>query len=136
MCLIADNNIPSRSKSGITCYKVLHHFNTSKEWYTTLFANYHVSLDYSDTLKSSGRKVIKDTDHGREVHGGYVHTYSSLNDALRIANDFKECNKKCKFTVFECVIPANVEYYYGRTSKDMFSYASDSIRFIKKIKEI
>ena len=138
MCLISSYKEPKVAKKPITCYKVLIKDNSfcakilGDYSYMTPYRRYPVEdgiIDGKINMIARGDNYVNEIyDNTGEkamyaISGGYIHCYSDLNkasdDPWGSTDGF----------VFECEIPAGVEYYTGLNKK----ICAKEIKFIKKI---
>lgn len=166
MCLATDLALRNSGKETITCYKVLDKttyldFKTKK--YVTVVRT-PIQGTCIDNDIVSGKKEFKAKggngkltvvegpernypySHVYEAHGGFIHTYAKLDDALYVAKKRKEGLGNIpnpKVVLYECVIPKNTIYAEGKNKRNdnlkdkmnnLDCYASRRIKFVKEIK--
>lgn len=67
--------------------------------------------------------------HVYDLYEGGIHTYKNLNDAKKT----RRTGDKKYNHVFKCIIPKGAKYFEGPDDFMNPTYASSSIRFIKKV---
>jgi hypothetical protein len=129
------------SKGNITCYKVL--FRTIGGDYHTPVQGYpikHDVVDGSVELYAIGPRNVHPARNflGLEtiVEGGFIHTYATKKDLDDNINFIRKvfCTAAVSYEAFKCVIPKGTEYYKGVDDSRRKSYASNCIKFVKKVK--
>jgi hypothetical protein len=145
MCLIDAKPIPIRK---YTCYKIVKRYEykpTGLVRYMTQIMNSNIPLDAisgENLYKAEGLQRVIDTGVGTEVHGGFIHSYMRLRDALACLYEDKvyyrngeEFSARIQLELWECRIEPcehGLSYVYrGRTTYPAF--ASESVRFVKRI---
>lgn len=145
MCLIDAKPIPI---GKYTCYKIVKRYEykpTGRVCYLTQVMNSNIPLNVisgENLYKAEGLKRVIDTDVGTAVHGGFIHSYKRLRDALACLDNDKaynynndNLNARVQLELWECSIEPyehGLPYVYqGRTVYPAF--ASESVRFIKRI---
>ena len=137
MCLWIKNKKLLVAEEDIVCYKTLS--KTSAGYWTAYTATYVPEdvVNGSNLFKAEGELKLEKKDHYKKrehykyaTNGGLIHTYACKDDPF-------ETNKHYNFddTIFECVIPKGTKYYVGLFDGVSKSYASECIRFVKKIWE-
>ena len=138
MCLWIKTKKMLVAEEDIVCYKTLS--KTNDGGYCTSYTNTYVPesvINGSDLFKAEGplkleknERCKNSTRYKYSTEGGLIHSYACKEDPF-------ETNKKYNFddTIFECVIPKGTKYYVGLFDGNSESYASQCIRFVKKIWE-
>lgn len=138
MCLVTTDIKHKIAKEDIVCYKLMHYLG-GDEWRTP-YQNFLVVLDViegkKDFCADDGEDLPKDITPNMSsnifyVGGGYIHTYASEIDAKVEKNQYP--TNYLHLSVFECIIPKGTKYLEGQDCDYMHEYASERIRFVKKI---
>lgn len=153
MCLYSKSNKPNVAKKPITCYKILK----GKYAYETPFMGWAVVDDIIEGKRNFkvpdkdvfGRlhtieKTYNPYDGGDlyQIKGGYIHCFANIQKAKKAEKEYKEyfgayeeyveAYKEFRnLSIFECEIPAGVEYYEGLEYNG--TICAKEIRFIRKI---
>lgn len=136
MCLLTKHSEPLTAGNDITCYKILVKIN--KNEFITPY-KYSVINDTKKTFVASGDDkatfffTMNDVTY-YEVNGGFIHTYSSINDAIYVRHIIEEEQvNRAKAVIFKCVIPKGTDYYPGMHGT-IFGYAAKQINFINQVR--
>lgn len=137
MCLWIKNKKMLVAEEDIVCYKTLRKLS---DGYYTAYVGTLVPenvINGSDLFKAEGLLKLEKNEHYKNrthykynTEGGLIHSYACKEDPF-------ETNEHYNFddTIFECVIPKGTKYYVGLFDGGSKSYASECIRFVKKIWE-
>jgi hypothetical protein len=126
------------ANEDIVCYKLMSYAQV--QWRTP-FQSFPVALDIvqgkkdfcaDDGWKGFPKDVVP-TLYSKlfYVGGGYIHTYASEISAKAEKEHYQ--TNHIHLSVFECIIPKGTKYLEGRDSDFERGYASERIRFVKKI---
>jgi len=151
MCLFTKDVYPSVAKNDIECYKVVKIVCGQP---LTPYMNMPIEKDVIDgknyfCANDTKNAIFNDLYSLNEVRGGYIHTFSSAEEA-------KQCilyNISTSYlfyydiasVIFKCIIPKVTEYYSGycengnnynflyrdRKNMPLNSYASEKIKFVE-----
>lgn len=139
MCLKTKNENPCVADTDITCYKVLVETKADGYPYMTPFMEEFVTDEIIngklDFIGLGTKTVLRKTesDYG-VVTKGFIHTYQRIINGIEMRQSMTHIfEHDCH--LFECKIPAGTEYYEGIDDNGIYSFASDKIIFVKKIKE-
>lgn len=145
MCLIDAKPIPVRK---YTCYKIVKRYECKSNGharYMSQIMNDNIPSDVisgENLYKAKGLKRVNYIGLSADVHGGFIHSYERLRDALACLDEDKayyyngdELAIKVQLELWECTIEPcehGLPYvFYGRTTYPAF--ASESVRFVKRI---
>lgn len=136
MCLYSKDLIPKIAEEDITCYKILEECPLEDCPYKTPYMEELIKREIIYGIYNFvglGDRKAKTNGEYVYIGKGYIHTYKfSVNaDSMREGLSFVFDNI-CH--IFECIIPKGTKYYEGRDSLNFMSYASEQIKFIKKVK--
>ena len=130
---------PRKARKDIECFKVvlLRIGSAGLRHIMTPCQSTCLSPDViSGHVNFVARKYCFDDDkhyspNGIYISRGFIHTFRRLKDAESFKNRLYVNGKPL---IYKCVIPAGTEYYKGEDeSIECPAYASDAIRFVKKI---
>lgn len=138
MCLTTKTKEPLYAEEDIVCYKVV---KESKAEGCPYMTPYEESLIHEKAIKgiwmfvAHGIKKIEESNSlntSYDIGEGYIHTYKYLPHG-KYMNEYMELHHDGEFHLFECIIPRGTEYYVGSDLNGFTSYASERIKFVKKI---
>ena len=122
MCLTTNQKKPLIARTDITVYKVLDDSGA---------APYHSEYQYyrGKTHQDKRDEVIYDLSFSKQIHGGYLHAYTTINDAEDLAQHFNDgvfrydldWMVERHFVVAEMRIPAGTPYYASQDGKQICS---------------
>ena len=145
---------PSVTEKDIVCYKVVKIVNYD------IFLTPYVDLKIPEDVISGEKEFFADDVKKivfnelvslYEISGGYIHTFSTLEEAKTCiihgltSQYMQEFN--IRLVAYECIIPKGTKYFTGYAENGRYyniyyknkinmpinSYASDKIKFIKQI---
>ena len=145
MCLVDARKIPIRK---YTCYKIVRRYEykpTGHVVYMSQIMHTSIPLDVisgENLYKAEGLQRVNYIGSSADVHGGFIHSYERLRDALACLDEDKvyccngeELSARIQLELWECRIEPcehGLSYvYHGRTTYPAF--ASESVRFVKRI---
>lgn len=156
MCLYTQDIYPSIAEKDITCYKMV------KLIYHDMMTPY-MNLPLSDKIlrgeellcaDDAKRTIFNEFFSLNEIRSGYIHTYSSFGE-VKMAVIHEQTAYINPFIsplliAYECIIPKGSEYYEGYSENGTYysliykskknmplnSYASDKIKFVRKITDM
>ena len=122
MCLTTNQKKPLIARTDITVYKVLDDAGA---------APYHSEYQYYRGKMHQDKKdeIIYDLSFSKQIHGGYLHAYTTINDAEELAQCFNDGRFRYDldwmaerhFVVTEMRIPAGTPYYVSQDGKQICS---------------
>lgn len=145
MCLVDAKPIPIRK---YTCYKIVKRYEykpAGRVRYSTPIINSRIpddAISGENLYKAEGTERVIHTDFGTEVHGGFIHSYKRLRDALACLDEDKAywCNREefaegVRLELWECSIePCERGPHYVYQGRTVYpAFASKSVRFVKRI---
>ena len=120
MCLTTNQKKPLIARTDITVYKVLDDSGA---------APYHSEYQYyrGKTHQDKRDEVIYDLSFSKQIHGGYLHAYTTINDAEDLAQHFNDgvfrydldWMVERHFVVTEMKIPAGTQYYVSQDGRQI-----------------
>ena len=126
MCLTTNQNRPRIAITDITVYKVLD--DAGRAPYRSHYKYYR-----GMTQQDQENEVIYECSDSisREIHGGYLHAYTTKNDAEDLAQHFNDGRFRYDFDwmmerhffVAEMKIPAGTPYYVSYDGRQICSKA-------------
>lgn len=147
MCLVDAK--PIQITHRMPCYKIVKKYTcvtNDRVQYRSMVMNTDIPLNMISgefLYKAQGLKRVNHLGAFAEVHGGFIHSYARLCDALWLLDDHKTCyiNSpemaiKVSLELWECAIEEPNEnrlpyVYMGGVAER--AYASESVRFVKLI---
>lgn len=153
MCLLSNDIFPSIAENDIECYKVVKMVCGQP---LTPYMNLPIEKDVIDgkncfCANDVKKAIFNDLYSLNEVGGGYIHTFSSAEEAkqciLYNTTTFDFIYNGIAFVIFKCIIPKGTEYYSGycengnhynflykdRRNMPLNSYASEKIKFVEEL---
>ena len=136
MCLTTKNREPNIAENNIVCYKILEKTEDEKYPYKTPYQytpiNKEIINGIHEFIGLGDRNNKQHFSTSIVISEGYIHTFKFLPIAI------EECKDRInifgnKYCLYECIIPKCTKYYEGFDNQIRTTYASEKIKFIKKI---
>lgn len=157
MCLFTQDIYPSIAEKDLECYKVV---KMAYGQALTPYMNMPIGTDAIEGKDFFCANDVKRTSFNdcyslNEVRCGYIHTFTSLDEAARCVlceslRDYSYSYAYIKLVIFKCIIPKGTEYFTGYAENGTYynilcrnkngmplnSYASERIKFVREITDM
>ena len=136
MCLTSIKRETKIAENDIVCYKILEKTKDEKYPYKTPYQDTPVSREIINGTQEFIGLGNRDNKHyfitSTVISEGYIHTFKFPLIAIDECKRLLSCFGK-EYCLYECIIPKSTKYYEGFNDQIRTTYASEKIKFIKKM---